>query len=66
MFIRKRHGHSSQNAADFYRCGPSALGLTWGGIISAIRFDPKSNFGAQELLVNIQPEQTGNIHSRRA
>jgi hypothetical protein len=50
----------------FYRCGPSALGQTCGGIIDAIRFDPKSNFGARELLVNIQPEQTGNIHSCRA
>src|SRR5687768_5667503 len=39
--------------------GPSALGLTCGRIIGAIGFDPKSNFGALELLVNIQPEQTG-------
>jgi len=36
------------------------------GIIGVIGFDPKSNFGARELLVNIQPEQTGNIHSCRA
>jgi hypothetical protein len=55
----------SQNAADFHRCGPSALDLKSGRIIGAIGFDPKSNFGALELLVNIQPEQTGNIHSRR-
>ena len=60
MLVRERHGLSSQNAADFYRCGPSALGLECGRIIDAIGFDPKSTFGARELLVNIQPEQTGH------
>jgi len=66
MLIRERHGLSPRTRPISIVAGPSALGLTCGCIIGAIGFDPKSNFGLRELLVNIQSEQTGKIHSCRA